>query len=360
MKYALSRRRFLAALALPVLAGSGYATWRGRNNPYYGGPVSENFDGLRFFVKGAAPEPSRMDLLKWRFGGERAQWPDAFPSPHGKDKPPARVTNGTRVSYVGHASVLIQTHGVNLLIDPVWSLRASPFQFAGPKRVNEPGIDIADLPPIDAVLVSHNHYDHLDLATLTKLATNPKTRFLAPLANDTVMQGHDPRIKTQTFDWGGKTEIGPGVSVHFEPAYHWSARGLFDRRMALWASFVIETPSAKIYHIADTAWADGGAIFRRTKEKHGDIGLAILPIGAYAPRWFMHRNHIDPNEAVAIMHTVGARQAMAHHWGTFQLTDEPIDEPPQLLAKALEREKIAAERFKVFQPGGVLELDGRV
>ena len=350
----MNRRRFLAALALPALAGSGYATWRGRANPYYQGPVSDNFDGLRFFVKGADPDPSRLDLLKWRFGGERAAWPDTFPSPH-RDRPPPRVDNGARISYVGHASLLIQTHGVNILIDPVWSQRASPFQFAGPARVNPPGVDFADLPPIDAVLVSHNHYDHLDLATLTKLATNPKTRFLAPLANDAVMQGHDPRIRTQTFDWGGRTEIGRGVSVHFEPAYHWSARGLFDRRMALWCAFVIETPSGKIYHIADTAWGEG-RLFADVKRKHGDIRLAILPIGAYAPRWFMKRNHINPDEAVAILQACGAQEALAHHWGTFQLTDEPIDEPPQLLAKALARENIAAERFKVARPGAVVEV----
>ena len=355
----MNRRRFLAALALPILAVPAYATWRGRNNPYFNGPPTDNFDGTRFFLEGHTIDTSRMDLLRWRFGGERAKWPETFPSPHPKDKPPPRVENGTRVSYVGHASVLIQTHGVNILIDPVWSKRASPFQFAGPARVNDPGIDLADLPPIDAVLVSHNHYDHLDLATLSKLATNPKTRFLAPLANDAVMQGHDPRIKTQTFDWGGKTEIGRGISVHFEPAYHWSARGLFDRRMALWSAFVIETPSGKIYHIADTAYADG-ELFRKARAKHGDFRLAILPIGAYAPRWFMKKNHIDPNEALAIMQECGAREAMAHHWGTFQLTDEPIDEPPQLLAKALEREKVDAEKFRVVRPGQAWTLSASV
>ncbi len=352
----MNRRRFLAALALPALAGSGYATWRGRTNPYYEGPTSDHFDGVKFFIDGHSSDAGRMDLIKWRLNGEKAQWPQTFPSPHGNDRPPTHVANATRISYIGHASILIQTHGVNILVDPVWSKRASPFQFAGPARVNDPGIDIADLPPIDAVLVSHNHYDHLDLATLTKLATNPKTRFLAPLANDAIMQGHDPRIKTQTFDWGDTTELGRGVKVHFEPAYHWSARGLFDRRMALWCAFVIETPSGKIYHIADTAWGDNGALFGDMKKKHGEITLAILPIGAYAPRWFMKRNHIDPNEAVAIMQACGAQQAMAHHWGTFQLTDEPIDEPPQLLEKALLRENIARDRFRIVRPGAALDL----
>ena len=354
----MNRRKFLAAFTLPILAGSGYAAWRGRDNPYYSGPVTFNFDGTRFFLDGHTIDTSRMDLIRWRMGGGKAKWPESFPSPH-SDTPPQRVPDGTRISYIGHASVLIQTHGVNILIDPVWSQRASPVQFAGPARVNPPGVEFDKLPPIDAVLVSHNHYDHLDLATLKRLATSAKhllkIRFFAPLANDAIMQGHDPAIRTQTFDWGGKVEIGRGVTVHFEPAYHWSARGLFDRRMALWSAFVIETPSGKIYHIADTAFADG-ALFQQARAKHGDFRLAILPIGAYAPRWFMKRNHIDPDEAVAIMQACGTQEAMAHHWGTFQLTDEPVDEPPQLLAKALEREKVRVERFKVMRPGGVLEL----
>lgn len=350
----MNRRTFLAGLALPLLSVTGYATWRGRTNPYYSGPESHNFDGTRFFLKGHSIDTSRMDLLKWRFAGDKAKWPDQFPSPH-NDIPPARVTDGTRISYVGHASVLIQTHGVNILVDPVWSDRASPFQWAGPKRVNAPGVDFNKLPPIDVVLVSHNHYDHLDLATLKRLSTNPKTRFLAPLANDAIIQGHDPAIRTQTFDWGAREEIGPGVAVHFEPAYHWSVRGLFDRRMALWCAFVIETPSGRIYHIADTAYADG-ELFRQMRLKHGQFSFAILPIGAYAPRWFMKKNHINPDEAVAIMQETGAREAMAHHWGTFQLTDEPVDEPPQLLARALEREKVETKRFRVVRPGESIEI----
>jgi L-ascorbate metabolism protein UlaG (beta-lactamase superfamily) len=148
--------------------------------------------------------------------------------------------------------------------------------------------------------------------------------------------------------------VSPGVRVHFEPAQHWSARGLRDRRMALWCAFVIETPAGKIYHIADTGYGDG-ALFRDLYLRHGPMRLAHIPIGAYEPRWFMRGQHIDPEEAVRIFEDVDAAQALGHHWGTFKLTDEAIDEPPKRLAIALERAKIAPERFRPMRPGEVFE-----
>ena len=350
----MNRRRalLLSILGLPLAAWAS-VSHRSRENPYYQGPESAHFDGLRFHLGPLTRDKSRSDLIAWRFGGERAAWPASFPSPH-RDTPPQRVEGeALRVSYVGHASVLIQTHGVNLLVDPVWSERASPVSFAGPKRVNDPGIAFEDLPPIDAVLVSHNHYDHLDLATLTRLGGNVGTRFIAPLGNDAIMGEGVGVQRAEAYDWGARVEVGRGVFVHFEPAYHWSARGVLDRRMALWCAFVIETPSGSIYHVADTGFGDG-AIFQRMREKHGGFKLAILPIGAYAPRWFMRDQHVDPEEAVRIMKICGAERALAHHWGTFQLTDEPIDEPPQKLAEALQRENIPQERFAALQPGAVL------
>ncbi len=229
-------------------------------------------------------------------------------------------------------------------------------QWAGPKRINAAGIGLGDLPPLDYVLISHNHYDHLDLVTLGVLsAAHPRALFLTPLGNDAIMEGAVPANRIRTFDWGGRADIGPGAAVHFEPSYHWSARGLFDRRMALWSAFVIETSSGKIYHIADTGFADG-AMFRQAREKHGGFRLAILPIGAYEPRWFMRDHHVNPDEAVKILQLCGAEQALAHHWGTFQLTDEPHDEPPKLLETALLRENIPVSRFQVKRPGEVLEF----
>lgn len=322
-------------------------------NPYYSGPVSDHFDGTRFFVPGRqVGDKGLLDVLKWRWQETPSRWPDSLPSP-ARDRPPTSVAGADiRVSYVGHASLLIQTHGVNLLVDPVWAERASPLSFAGPKRVNAPGIALADLPPLDAVLVSHNHYDHLDMACLSWLARHRAAPVLTPLGNDTIMKKGDSAIDARAFDWGARVDIGRGVFVHFEPAYHWSARGLFDKRMALWCAFVIETPSGNIYHIADTAFHDG-AVFHDMRAKHNTFRLAILPIGAYEPRWFMKEQHVDPHEAVGILEITGAQQAMAHHWGTFQLTDEDIHEPPRVLKSALQKSGHAEERFRVFRPGEV-------
>jgi len=297
--------------------------------------------------------------LRWfvdrNLRGTKAKWPAWAPSPYA-DRPPARVEGAAcRISYVGHASWLIQAAGLNILLDPVWSKRASPFRRVGPKRVNDPGIAFADLPSIDVVLVSHGHYDHLDLATLSRIAATHRARVITPLGNDTIMRAHDPAIAAQACDWNDRVDLGAGIAVTPVAAQHWSARNLSDRNMSLWASFVIETPGGSIFFVADSGYGDGW-YFRRACERHGPFRLAILPIGAYEPRWFMRDQHMNPAESGQALIDCGAEVALAHHYGTFQLTDEPFDAPLVALADALKAAGISPERFRALRPGQVWQL----
>jgi L-ascorbate metabolism protein UlaG (beta-lactamase superfamily) len=346
---------------LGVLSGLGVAigvpsVWLSRMKTY-SGPVSDHFDGERFFDPDGVPPKSLADVLRWQFGRsrQRAAWPEWAPSPF-SDKPPPRVDGGkVRLAFVGHASWLIQAAGLNILIDPVWSMRASPLSFAGPKRHNDPGIAFEALPKIDVVLVSHGHYDHLDTPTLSRLAKTFAPRVITPLGNDATMRDADPAIKAEAFDWHDRVELGSNIAVTLVPTRHWTARGLFDRNKALWASFVLETPAGKLYIVCDSGYGDGKH-FRRVAEAHGPIKLAILPIGAYEPRWFMRDQHMNPEDAVKALADCGAARALAHHHGTFQLTDEAIDAPAIALGEALDAANLSREKFAVLKPGQVFEI----
>lgn len=351
----LSRRRILTSLA-SLSAFSLAPASRARAAGYYNGPISDHFDGLRFFdPRGVASKNLFETMSVLPSLATRTRWPAAAPSPFA-DQPPRRVSSRYwRISFVGHASFLLQTADLNILIDPVWSDRVSPVSFAGPKRVNAPGIAFDKLPPIDVILVSHCHYDHLDLATLSRLAASHQPRVITPLGNDSIIRAFDPSIRVESHDWEARVPLSGSVAVSLAPMRHWSARSIFDRNKALWAAFVISTPAGKIYHVGDSSYGDGH-YFREAREQHGPFRLSILPIGAYEPEWFMRDHHMNPADAVQAFLDSGAQYALAHHFGTFQLTNEGINKPVEALQTALHAHDLRAERFRALKPGQVWEL----
>ncbi len=321
----------------------------------YRGPVSDHFNGRIFHDPDGVPPKRLADVLHWQRTRRPAPWPVHRPSPF-SDTPPACVDGAAmRFSFVGHASWLIQVGGLNILADPVWSERVSPFRSMGPRRVNPPGIAFEALPPIDVVLVSHGHYDHLDLPTLSRLSKRFAPRVITPLGNDLTMRAHDRAIRAEAFDWDDRVDLGPSVSATLVPTRHWSARGLFDRNQALWASFVLETPAGKVYVVGDSGYGSG-AHFRRVRDRHAPLRVALLPIGAYEPRWFMRDQHMNPEDAVKALADCGAERALAHHHGTFQLTDEAIDAPVAALHAALDAAGHPREKFVALRPGQVVEM----
>ena len=351
-----SRRSLLRWIGVASLGGAlaGVVGLRGARaaNPYYRGPVSDHFDGLRFFNPGGRPPGTIADVIKWQLGEGMQRWKRPVPAPP-PTVPEARVRD-LRVTMVGHASMLLQCGGRNVLLDPVFSDRASPLPLGDPLRFNPPGIRFEDLPPIDLVLVSHNHYDHLDRASLKRLVAAHDPEIVTPLGNDTIILGGAPGARVRAHDWGESVEAA-GLRVTLEPAHHWSARGVADRRKALWAAFVVEagqgTPAfGRVYHIGDTGYHEG-INYRAAGARHGGFRLAILPIGAYAPQWFMAPQHQNPEEALAGMLECGAEAMVAHHWGTFQLTSEPWDEPPARLRAAVEARGIDPARIGIIRPG---------
>ena len=275
------------------------------------------------------------------------------------DTPPAQVDRDKVGSlFVGHASWLIQTAGLNILIDPVWSDRVSPSRFAGPKRHNEPGIAFEKLPKIDVVLVSHGHYDHLDIATLSKLAAKFSPRVITPLGNDVTMSGADSAISAEAYDWHHRVELGNGLAVTLVPTRHWTARGMFDRNKALWASFVLETPAGKIYIVCDSGYGDGGH-FRRVAQAHGPLRLAILPIGAYEPRWFMRDQHMNPGrcrEGAGRLRRAAGAGAPSRHVSTDRRGDRRAGEGAACRARCGEDTARKIRRAEAGTGGGDLAM----
>lgn len=317
-------------------------------NPYYNGPKSDHFDGVRFFLPNHTVANCTSDLVKWQTSGKRQRWPKWVEN---RSQPaPAHKVDDLSATFIGHATVLLQVNGLNILTDPFLSSRTSPFQFAGPKRVRSPGIVLEDLPPIDVILVSHNHYDHMDLPALRKLYDLHGPRIITPLGNAPIISKARRPFEITESDWGDKVALSKDIDVTLTPAMHWSKRTPFDRNMALWGAFVIETSNGPIYFAADTGY-DRGGHFRDVRAQFGEPRLALLPIGAYEPRWFMTPQHMNPEEAVLAHNDLGAHRSLAIHHSTVQLTDEAIDQPAIDHAEAADQHGVATDHFRVLETG---------
>ena len=308
---------------------------------------SDHFDGSRFFNPTLPHgfEPSRRSVLKM-MREPRQPWP-VWVENKGVPRLDATLRPGeVAITFVNHATFLIQTADAAILTDPMWSERASPFRRIGPRRVRAPGVAFENLPRIDLVLLSHNHYDHLDLATLARLRHRFAPAVLAAAGDARVLRPLG-LAQLHELDWWDEIRC-DALTVTFVPAQHFSARGLFDRRKSLWGGYVIATRGRRIYFSGDTGYSTHFAEIRR---RLGAPDVALIGIGAYEPRWFMQPVHMNPAEAVRAHRDLTARHSIGMHFGTFQLTTEAIDAPQAELRQALLASGIADGEFVTLHEG---------
>jgi L-ascorbate metabolism protein UlaG (beta-lactamase superfamily) len=304
---------------------------------------SDHFDGTRFVnPTGAAGQPLSA-VLRMLFE-RRTPWPARVDEP--PRRPPGLDGAAAVVTFIGHATFLIQTGAANILTDPMYSRRAGPLNVLGPRRVRQPAVRFDDLPPISTVLLSHNHYDHCDLRTLRRLAERFDPLVLTPLGNGALVRSSGIR-RVEELDWWQNATT-PTLPITLTPAQHFSARNPLDRNRALWGGFMLVAGGARIFFAGDTAYA---GFFRDVRQRLGPIDLALLPIGAYEPRWFMQALHMNPAEAVQAHLDLEASESIGMHFGTFQLTTEGIDEPLRALEEACRARDIPRSRFRTLRLG---------
>jgi L-ascorbate metabolism protein UlaG (beta-lactamase superfamily) len=331
------------------LATGAYATRRSiAGGPGYRGPRSDHFDGEVFRNQNPTSTAGRSlgDFLKWQRTSRATPWPKRVENRARPNLPATLESGEIAFTFVNHITYLVQFLGLNVLTDPVYSERVSPVQWSGPRRVRDPGLAFDALPRIDTVLVSHSHYDHLDIDTLLRLERAHHPLFLTGLGNRAFLEEHG-LARVRELDWWESVEE-DGHRYTYVPAQHWSGRALSGRNRTLWGGFVIESNGRQVYFAGDTGYWHH---FTEIRERCGRVDVAMLPIGAYEPRWFMQDMHMNPDDAVRAHLDLGAALSIGTHYGCFQLTDEGIDEPLRALQGARLRHGVSEQDFVALETG---------
>ena len=317
------------------------------SGPIYQGPVSDHFDGKKFRNPSGRDTKGPGSGFKYMRERSPGPWKKNYVTFVREELLPERVgEQGVKITFVNHSTFLIQYAGLNILTDPIWSYRCSPFQFAGPHRMRPPGVRFEDLPPIDLVLLSHNHYDHFDTNTNKDLIKKFSPRYIVPLG----MKASLTKLgatEVEELDWFDETKVGEMI-VMPTPANHFSSRGLFDQNKTLWCGFLLSFGEHKIYFVGDTGY---GPNFKEMGQKYGPIDLCLIPIGAYDPEWFMGPIHISPSQALQVHHDIQSKQSIAKHFGTFPLADDGMFVAQTVLKEAMEAENFPPDQFIIPEEG---------
>jgi L-ascorbate metabolism protein UlaG (beta-lactamase superfamily) len=312
----------------------------------YTGPVTNNFDGKKFYNPNKVKGNGLWNVLKWSFNRKKGEWKADYIDYAPKNKIIDGTDHEIKVLFINHSTFLIQMEGVNILIDPVWSMRASPITWAGPKRMRQPGIHFGSLPRIDLVLLTHNHYDHLDIETIKAIDKDHRPQYIVPLGVNHILERlHISKVRQ--LDWHQHTMF-DNLKITATPAIHFSGRGMLDRNNTLWCGFMINGLK-NLYIVGDTAYEK--QLFKDVANYYPGIDLSIIPVGAYKPRWFMSSIHTDPDEAVQIHKDTDSKHSIACHFGTFQLADEGLQDVPEDFDKARNKYGIPSESFILPKEG---------
>lgn len=321
-------------------------------------PLSDHFDGERFFYPGASAARGFADLLRWRLTSRPSPWPKRVPVP-AASVPPPPTGDGLTITWIGHASFLIRTASSSWLTDPVFSDQIGPVAGWGPRRAAPPGLRPESLPPIAGVLLSHDHFDHCDLPSLRVLAAQSahsaelesgRPLVFTPLNYGFLATAGCAAAGLAELDWWQTLDGPDGVSIQLVPALHWCRRHILQTNVRLWGGFFIRAGGRTLYFAGDSAYDQN--LFREIRRRCGAPDVALLPIGAYEPRWFMRTAHMNPAEAVQAHLDLGARRSIAMHWGVFQLTDESREAPVEALEVARAAAGVAPEEFHILPIGG--------